>query len=842
MSNKFKSKNVTFIITILLLMSFISSIFALPNANAQTTTAVTFPFVDTVPHMAGVSQPVLINWGLINYLTDVKDGWNVTLQIFYPNGKPENHTGKTWSTGTVGRRLSFSEPGNYTLRCVFDGEFYGTGTSRKWYEPSISANLTLQIVEDYWKPDHPGHSLPTEYWTRPVDSQLREWYIMMGSWIIARDSRGAPLYAPYNYAPESAHILWSMPIGDNMGGLSGGDNGPIGYESGEAYDGKFANSLIISGVLYYNKYVSASPKQTVVAVDLHTGKTIWEKDFNFGSTAANRPSGGQILNFINENNRGSWSYLWFTSGTNMYAVNPATGDLMYNMTSVPSGTIYFGINGEMLKYRMVNYGTNANPNWYLQRWNSTHVVNNGTRVSTADAWGTNTRGTTYNADRLGWDLNVSVSSLTFVPGQANVTAAAATGSLSGASQQAAPLTVKPDVRAIFGNISANGVTLTGISFDQENSVYVMYNRRDWTAPKEWADLQSFGWAAHSHEDAVSIIWTKDNTKNYAFSLETGKFLWETDSQYPTDAWASRTGCIAYGKFYTSSSSGILYCYDIQTGNELWTYVARDKYTESYHGENWWLILQFISDGKVYVGHEVHSPQVPISRGAPYFALDAETGDIVWEIFGAFRQNHWGGRSIIGDSIIATMDVYDQQVYAVGKGPSEMTLTSSNAVTNTGAAILVSGTVMDISPGTQQDNLKFRFSNGVPAVSDESQSDWMLYVYKGFDEPMNVKGIEITVYAYDGTDKIDIGKTTSDARGRFSIVWTPEKEGKYDIWAYFEGTKSYFGSDTKTEVAVLAAPAPVEQEPDPPYGLYIALAAVAIIVVMILCTIVVLRKK
>ncbi|MDR0460426.1 MAG: hypothetical protein LBH62_03170 [Nitrososphaerota archaeon] len=189
-----------------------------------------------------------------------------------------------------------------------------------------------------------------------------------------------------------------------------------------------------------------------------------------------------------------------------------------------------------------------------------------------------------------------------------------------------------------------------------------------------------------------------------------------------------------------------------------------------------------------------------------------------------------------------MDVYDQQVYAVGKGPSEMTLTSSNAVTNTGAAILVSGTVMDISPGTQQDNLKFRFSNGVPAVSDESQSDWMLYVYKGFDEPMNVKGIEITVYAYDGTDKIDIGKTTSDARGRFSIVWTPEKEGKYDIWAYFEGTKSYFGSDTKTEVAVLAAPAPVEQEPDPPYGLYIALAAVAIIVVMILCTIVVLRKK
>jgi outer membrane protein assembly factor BamB len=834
-----KNQKLFSIIAVLLIVSFIISMFALPNANAQSTSSVvTFPFVDAVPKIAGVGQPVLLNWGLINYLNSVSDGWNVTLQITYPNGKVENITGKTWSTGTVGRKMAFSEPGNYTLQTLYDGEIYNGRT----YAASESRNLTLQILADYWKPDHPGHTLPVDYWTRPVDSQLREWYLMMGSWIIARDSRAAPLNAPYNLAPESAHILWSMPIGDNMGGLAGGDNGPIGYETGEAYDGKFANSLIIAGVLYFNRYTANSNIQTVVAVDLHTGKTIWEKDFSFGSASANRPSGGQLLSFINENNRGVWAYLWFTSGTTMYAVNPATGDLVYTMNSVPSGTIYMGPNGEMLKYRLVNYGTVASPSWYLQQWNSTYVVNNGTRLSTADAWGTNVRGQTYNADRLGWDYNISVSGMSFVPGQSAVSASAATGSLAGAVQQAAPTTVAPEGRAIFSNNSRSGVTLMGLSLDSENMGYVMYSPRTWDAPEEWADLQSLGWATHSHEDAVSVFWTKDNTKNYAFNLENGRFLWQTESQYPTDAWASRTGLAAYGKFYTASASGILYCYDIKTGDLLWTYEALDPYNESYHGENWWTIIQFISDGKVYVGHEVHSPTLPISRGAPYMAINATDGTLIWRINGAFRQNHWGGRSIIGDSVIATMDVYDQQVYAIGKGPSDLTVTSSNAVTTTDSTVLITGTVMDISPGTEQDNLRFRFPNGVPAVGDESQSEWMLHVYKGFEEPMRVTGIEITVYAYDGQDVTDIGKTTSDSRGRFSIAWTPDKAGDYEIWAYFEGTASFYGDDAKTEMKVLNAPAPAPEIETPPYEWYIIGAAIAIIAVVIICTLLIIRKK
>ena len=831
-------------IAVLLILSFVTSMVALPDANAQATTRqiATWPFVDAIPKTAGVGQPVLINWGLLNYLNNVNDGWNVTVQITHPNGKVENITAKTWSTGTVGRKMSFSEPGNYTLQALYDGETYtwttGSGTNTVvnggYYKPSISENVTLQILAGYWKPDYPGHSHPTEYWTRPVDSQLREWYSIMGSWV--EGSRTTNRVAPWNKGPESAHILWSTPMGDTPGGLSGGANGPIGFQTGDAYEGKFENAVIIAGVLYNNRYVANSPRQTVVAIDLHTGKTLWEKDFNFGSSAANRITRGQILNFLSENNRGSWAYLWFTfttgTGANaittMYGVDPATGDLKYNMTNVPGGTFYIGPSGEMLKYAVTNIGTTANPNWRLTQWNSTHVVaNSGATGATSDAWGSQIQGRQYNATR-GYDINVSITGLTTAPGSI--------------------VTAFPEDRVILSStVNADGLFLTGVSLDPENLGYLIFNRREFKAPAEWADFDFSGyasqnaWVTFSNDPYVGVFWTKDNRCNYGFSLETGRFLWQTESRMYSDAWVSPKGLISYGNFYSSGVGGVAYCFDALTGELLWTYEATDKYNESYHGENWWLIILFVTDGKVYFGHMVHSNTVPISRGAPFLALDAETGEVVWEIDGAFRQSQWAGLAMIGDSIIVTPDVYDQQIYAVGKGPSEVTVSVSNDITTAGQPIKVSGTVMDVSPGTQQDNLKLRFPGGVPAVSDESQSEWMLYLYKQFEQPMTVKGIEITVYAYDGEDVIPIGTTTSDSRGRFSINWIPDKEGDYDIWAYFEGTAAFFGDDAKTEISVYAAAPTLEPEPTPPYEWYIIGAAILVIVVNLIVTLL-LRKK
>ena len=71
----------------------------------------------------------------------------------------------------------------------------------------------------------------------------------------------------------------------------------------------------------------------------------------------------------------------------------------------------------------------------------------------------------------------------------------------------------------------------------------------------------------------------------------------------------------------------------------------------------------------------------------------------------FRETRWGGNGVIGDGIIATMDTYDQRVYAIGKGPTKVTATASPKVSAFSSSILVEGYVTDKSPGTEDYGLK-----------------------------------------------------------------------------------------------------------------------------------------
>ena len=94
----------------------------------------------------------------------------------------------------------------------------------------------------------------------------------------------------------------------------------------------------------------------------------------------------------------------------------------------------------------------------------------------------------------------------------------------------------------------------------------------------------------------------------------------------------------------------------------------DPYKEPVTGENWWGWIDLIADGKIYIGTLEHSAEQPVPRGAPYICINATDGSQIWRVNGMYRQTRWGGNGIIGDSIIATMDTYDQQVWAIGKGP------------------------------------------------------------------------------------------------------------------------------------------------------------------------------
>jgi hypothetical protein len=216
----------------------------------------------------------------------------------------------------------------------------------------------------------------------------------------------------------------------------------------------------------------------------------------------------------------------------------------------------------------------------------------------------------------------------------------------------------------------------------------------------------------------------------------------------------------------------------------------------------------------------------------------------------FRQTDWGGSALIGDSIIATMDSYDQQVYGIGRGPSATTVSASPKVSVHGSSVLVEGMVTDVSPGTKAAGLMMRFANGVPAVSDESMSDWMLYVYKQFARPANATGVEVVVSVLDPNNNFyEVGRATSDADGFFSVAFTPEVSGKYTVIASFVGSGAYYGSHAESAINVDEAPAATPPPTPTPasaadiYFLPLSIGMIiAIVIVLALLVLILLKKR
>jgi hypothetical protein len=352
---------------------------------------------------------------------------------------------------------------------------------------------------------------------------------------------------------------------------------------------------------------------------------------------------------------------------------------------------------------------------------------------------------------------------------------------------------------------------------------------------------------------VGVFFSKENRVHYAYSLTTGEFLWSTEPQVYADAWSDTVlagfgpdRVIAYGKLYSATVGGIVYCYNIADGSLVWQYNVKDKYTESYITNNWWVIPLFVSGDKIYLGTLEHSALEPKPRGGPFLCLNATDGTVIFEADGLFRQTRWGGRAIIGDSIIATQDTYNQMIYAVGKGPSAVTISAPDTAVTSGTALVLKGSVTDISPGTADSSITMRFPEGVPAVSDASQSEWMLYVYKQFSKPMNATGVPVSIDALDGNGNyMHLGDTVSDASGKFSFAYTPQTAGTYTVYATFAGSAAYYGAYAENSFAVTAAPeatATATPIANPPYEMYTIGMGVAIIIAIAVVGLFLAKKR
>jgi outer membrane protein assembly factor BamB len=863
--NRMNRKTKGTIVSLFLLFAMTISLIALSPANAQEpATFKTYAFIGAVPNPVGVGQEVLLHVGITQQLSSALVGWEgLTVTVERPDGKTETlGPFKTDSTGGTGTVYVPTMEGTYYLQTKFPEQempedvraFAGiTIPAGSIMQASTSDKLEL-VVQEEAIPYYPPHALPTEYWTRPIDAQLREWASISGSWLM--DPRN--MYVPYNDGPDTAHILWTTPM--TSGGTVGGalDNAQgfteHSYEMGDAYEGKFGIRFIMGGKLYYNKYANGDAYCEIVCVDLHTGEVLWSKTLVDQENQPVIPTMGfraptvfgQLMYWDTYDYHGVYDYIWVPRGSTYTAFDPFTGDYVATLTNVPSGTMTYGPKGEMLIYTI-----DTRHGW-MTMWNSSNIPDiYASRDYASMGWGQwKIMGRTINATGP-----VSVTR-NYQPYTAPTTPLGLNGYMWNISipddLPGSAVAVFPLDRVIGSSITSTEVVVWGINLNEsKGAIGQVLFENTWNAPSEWSTGNLYvSSGAVSTEDGLYVLWSKEEQKYYGFSTNTGKYLWKTaESEYYLQIYVATSSAIVNGKLYSTGASGVLYCYDATTGEKLWEYHANDPYSEILWANDWWLGIEFITDGKIYLGHQEHSPIDPRPRGAPFICLNATTGEEIWRSDGLFRQNHWGGEAIMGDGIIATMDTYDQRVYGIGKGPSATTVSGPDESMQLGKSVQVRGTVTDISPGTNSAALEMRFPNGVPAVSDANMSDWMLYVYKQFERPADVMGVEVVVSVLDPNNNVyEVGRTTSDSSGFFTTAFTPEVPGEYTVIASFAGSGAYYGSYAETSINIEEAPTTTPEPTTTPvsaadlYFLPVSGGIIAAIVVILGLLILLLRKR
>jgi hypothetical protein len=818
--------------SILILVAFaVSTITAIPiqSADAQATMK-TYPIVDAIPNPVGIGQETLLKCGISEAAPSASYGWSgITITVTKPDGTSQTlGPFTTDSTGATYTTYIPDQIGNYTVTTNFPNNTYPVTSAVSGRPAPIqkgtillasSISMTMQVVESAEIQFYPGHALPTEYWSRPIDPQLREWYSISGNWV----ERPQNSFVQYqDNAPTTPHILWATQYeqGGISGGLYDGQNNIIAdMYGGDAYEGRFANSVVINGVLYYNTAPNGLYAQVSIpgiqAIDLHTGEKLWFLNGTFLNF-------GQTMFFPSYNVNGVWNYLWSVTGSNYTAYSTNDGSFQFMFYNVPSGTRVFGPNGEILIYQM-----NTNAGW-MALWNSTLAGQQNAVIGTPSygSWSFGALGMDANG-RGSRDAGGPTNPTNAIGQQVN-SAFPVTRCLNGSLAKCYSwnvtipkgltsnyLRVYQDDRIVgmafnqtmvrLWGLPIDGITTTRNASINTQSLSTIFDRT-WNPPSEWLEgsniLYYTGASNYVTDDTygngVMAIFSKELVTHYGFSLVDGSYLWETQPENYLDLYGAGAGehtwYFAYGKLYSVGLAGILYAYDLQTGQTEWTYTLKDPYSEPVTGENWWGWIDLIAAGKIYIGTLEHSANSPMPRGGPFACVNATDGSEIFRINGLMRETRWGGNPVMGDGIIAGYDTYDLRIYAMGRGPSKTTVTAPNIGAAPGQSIVISGRVTDISPGTTDIPIALRFPNGVPAVSDESQSQYMLYIYKQFEMPTNTTGVPVTISVIDANGNFrEIGTTTSDSSGYYSFNWMPDISGKYTVIATFAGSEAYYGS-------------------------------------------------
>ena len=883
-----------FTIAIILMLSISMIIISIPFISAQEDhTYQTFTFLVALPPLVGTGQSLYIS-GWIDITPPYTMTWGgdpysgIMVEITKPDGAKESRG--PFTTDTIsGFYFSYTPTaiGKYEFKATLPTQILEvpdndkptgqaiTSVGNHTFLTSTSPTVIVDVQENpvaTWQEE----PIPTNYWQRPISAVHRDWYQISGNWLGNGHPQGN--WNQYSQSPGTAHIVWTKPY--QQGGLVGGEYGSNAYHGGSAYEGKWYDPVVINGIMYIQEYGHGGSQYypDFVAVDIRTGAEVWRiNGTGRGDLVTQRLSGGgarfgmwdgypkldfgQVLYFDTFNQHGAFAYLWTSGGRGgtgrVDLIDAFTGDYVLTLLNIPSGTTVRGENGEILKYSM---STSADT---MKVWNSTAAIGMAGPTGTDSAQYRPWVGATIDVsgpyiwnvtEGVDTDKPYNITSVEVIEDMLGRSYNYTTTSQDGRNgmiyswwvdpvtrQYSIPAGISGGIRAIDDNMVLGGGP----------------GGRYWTDPFKWwafsnapgsegqllwqkdypAPSQNKTWSIGqiSLEDGVFTMFEKETRQWYGFSTDNGNQIWGPTESQPAYDMYEHVDRIAYGKLISAGYGGEANCYDLQTGEELWSYTADDPYNEALYGGAYPLVVGPIADGKVILLVREHSPIDPKPRGAQMYCIDIETGEELWTI------THWsnvqhGPFALIADGYLVDADAYDMQLYCFGKGQTETTVSIKNDIVSDGGSVLIQGTVIDQSPG----------ATGIPAIADEYMTEWMEHIYKQFAKPTDATGVPVKLTAIDPNgNTVDVGTVTSDIEGMFKMMWEPEHPGEYSVIANFEGSEAYFSSSGRTALGVTEAPEatpPPEATPAPMTDTYIAGSTIGIVVAIAVVAFLLLRKK
>ncbi|MFC1487872.1 PQQ-binding-like beta-propeller repeat protein [Thermoproteota archaeon] len=781
------------------------------------------------PNPIGLNQIFLANIWMVRAPGSQRAFLGYEVTITKPSGGQTVFTIDSYvADGTAWFEWIADEIGDWTIQVDFpgnffpagfyiDGErvnasgssgFFGTGGTQyndPVYAEPVSTPVTTLTVQENFVPIWPESPLPTDYWTRPVASENREWWPILGNYpwfgegggalwdqyypnsnAYPAHSGGTPnsdyAFVPWVEGPDSGHIVWKRQ--DQIGGLIGGGQA-IGSDI--FWDPGWYNrpTMIVAGRGYQTvtKPAQDGPESQTYwqSYDIRTGEIFWERPLFAGEQEPNlieyspsaytqglagRGLGGVVPKLSNP-------WLLRISGGRIKKYDPMNGDLVVNQSISPlsgSGGTYY-MNGYCLatqnlgggNYRLINWTTIGSASNFEDR-----VVSNSSYARSS------------LPSRIDWETGIG---------------------------------------AVVSNVDRGG-----IRWGQRIRAYDLYTGEElWDKTVEAPQFSGSAAVADHGKIAIGSMYGHFE----AYDLRTGNLAWQTETMdYPWDStgWGSYGMISAYGNLYWGAPASY-YAFSWENGETVWKFqVPADfpfetAYGEGTSAEDASTVHPFhapglCADGKIFVYSLHHSPEPPYFRGQPMLAIDAFTGELVWKLggFSGCGQHTRSAMQIrVADGYLA-LGARDGYMYVIGKGKSETTVSAPKVAIPRGIPLTITGSVLDMSPAQP----------GTPCVSKDSMETQMQYIHlqmpiDGIHGDVTIMGVPVTltVVGSDGSSVILNTVTTDGYSGTFGYTWTPTAEGIYKIIASFESDDSYGSSSATTWVTVGSTPTPGPQgEPGP----------------------------